>query len=143
MHYIYAAKRGMRHDRRSSLCLDCSKFVAISYFITHYTASVTRLMSTMSDVSDDGELKSAKGNSDVCDNGEPKANLKRKIQSDVSDDEEPKAKLKSDASEYVKLNVGESLFRTTRGTLTKYDTMLQAMFSGEIGVETDSEGKLA
>ena len=59
----------------------------------------------------------------------------------MSGDGEPKL-ITGDASKYIKLNVGENLFRTTIGTLTKYDTMLQAMFSGEIGVQTDSEGKL-
>ncbi len=44
-------------------------------------------------------------------------------------------------SQYVKLNVGGSLYYTTIGTLTKVpDTMLQAMFSGRMEVLTDSEG---
>ena len=36
--------------------------------------------------------------------------------------------------DYVKLNVGGSLFYSTRSTLTKQDTMLRAMFSGRIPV---------
>ena len=43
-------------------------------------------------------------------------------------------------SQYVKLNVGGSLFYTTIGTLTKYDSMLRAMFSGRMEVLTDGEG---
>ncbi len=42
---------------------------------------------------------------------------------------------------YVKLNVGGSLFYTTVGTLTKHDTMLRAMFSERIPLESDEEGK--
>ena len=48
--------------------------------------------------------------------------------------------IKGNASKYVKLNVGGTLFYTTIGTLTKRDTMLQAMFSGRMEVLTDSEG---
>jgi hypothetical protein len=33
-------------------------------------------------------------------------------------------------TEYVKLNVGGALFQTTLATLTKYDCMFRAMFSG-------------
>lgn len=36
----------------------------------------------------------------------------------------------SAASQYVKLNVGGALFQTTLATLTKYDCMFRAMFSG-------------
>lgn len=43
-------------------------------------------------------------------------------------------------SEYVKLNVGGSLHYTTISTLRKYDTMLRAMFSGRMDVQTDAEG---
>lgn len=43
-------------------------------------------------------------------------------------------------SEYVKLNVGGSLHYTTISTLRKYETMLRAMFSGRMDVQTDSEG---
>ena len=50
--------------------------------------------------------------------------------------------IKGSPSQYVKLNVGGSLYYTTIGTLTKVqDTMLQAMFSGRMEVLTDSEGK--
>lgn len=49
--------------------------------------------------------------------------------------------LKGQSSQYVKLNVGGSLYYTTVGTLTKHnDTMLSAMFSGRMEVLTDSEG---
>ena len=44
--------------------------------------------------------------------------------------------------EYVKLNVGGTLFITTVVTLTKYESMLKKMFSGEHGIKIDSEGKL-
>jgi BTB/POZ domain-containing adapter for CUL3-mediated RhoA degradation protein len=43
---------------------------------------------------------------------------------------------------YVKLNVGGTLFMTTVQTLTKYDTMLRAMFNGGLEVLTDREGAL-
>ena len=43
-------------------------------------------------------------------------------------------------STYVKLNVGGALFTTTIGTLTKYDNMLRAMFSGRMDVQTDEQG---
>lgn len=43
---------------------------------------------------------------------------------------------------YVKLNVGGTLHYTTIGTLTKQDSMLRAMFSGRLEVETDDEGGL-
>ena len=46
-----------------------------------------------------------------------------------------------DVSKYVKLNVGGRFFQTTIGTLTKYDTMLRGMFSGEIPAQTDSDGR--
>lgn len=46
----------------------------------------------------------------------------------------------SGPSQYVKLNVGGSLFQTTIGTLTKTESMLSAMFSGRHVVYTDSEG---
>lgn len=42
-------------------------------------------------------------------------------------------------SQYVKLNVGGFLFQTTISTLTKYDCMLKAMFSGRMEVLCDSE----
>ena len=48
--------------------------------------------------------------------------------------------IKGGPSQYVKLNVGGSLFQTTIGTLTKADSMLRAMFSGRLGIHTDSEG---
>jgi len=49
--------------------------------------------------------------------------------------------IKGNPSQYVKLNVGGSLYYTTIGTLTKVpETMLQAMFSGRMEVLTDSEG---
>ncbi|XP_059612033.1 BTB/POZ domain-containing adapter for CUL3-mediated RhoA degradation protein 3 [Phlebotomus argentipes] len=44
------------------------------------------------------------------------------------------------SSQYVKLNVGGSLFQTTIGTLTKHDTMFRAMFSGRMDLHTDAEG---
>ena len=46
------------------------------------------------------------------------------------------------SSDYVKLNVGGSLFYTTKTTLTKHDTMLRAMFSGRMEVQKDPEGEL-
>ena len=60
-----------------------------------------------------------------------------------SDDEcrEESRELLSQKSTYVKLNVGGALFTTTIGTLTKYDNMLRAMFSGRMEVQTDEEGK--
>lgn len=54
---------------------------------------------------------------------------------------EQRTMIKGNASKYVKLNVGGSLFYTTIGTLTKHDNMLRAMFSGRMEVLTDSEGK--
>ncbi|KAK2723799.1 hypothetical protein QYM36_002218 [Artemia franciscana] len=51
-----------------------------------------------------------------------------------------KTVIKGNPSQYVKLNVGGSLFYTTIGTLIKNDTMLRAMFSGRMEVLTDSEG---
>ncbi|XP_065830405.1 BTB/POZ domain-containing adapter for CUL3-mediated RhoA degradation protein 3-like [Oscarella lobularis] len=42
--------------------------------------------------------------------------------------------------EYVRLNIGGTLFYTTTGTLTKHDSMLKAMFSGRMDVLLDSEG---
>jgi BTB/POZ domain-containing adapter for CUL3-mediated RhoA degradation protein len=49
--------------------------------------------------------------------------------------------IKGNPSQYVKLNVGGSLYYTTIGTLTKMqETMLHAMFSGRMEVLTDSEG---
>lgn len=41
---------------------------------------------------------------------------------------------------YVKLNVGGSLFYTTIATLTREDSMLKALFSGRMDVKTDDEG---
>nr|CAH8870354.1 unnamed protein product [Trichobilharzia regenti] len=41
---------------------------------------------------------------------------------------------------YVKLNVGGSLFFTTIGTLLRGNTMLAAMFSGRLEVKTDDDG---
>jgi len=53
-----------------------------------------------------------------------------------------KTVIKGNPSQYVKLNVGGTLYYTTIGTLTKLpDTMLQAMFSGRMEVLTDSEGQ--
>lgn len=54
---------------------------------------------------------------------------------------DPKTEIKC-PSEYVKLNIGGSLYYTTIGTLQKHDTMLRAMFSGRMEVLTDSEGKM-
>nr|CAD7429260.1 unnamed protein product [Timema monikensis] len=51
-----------------------------------------------------------------------------------------KTVIKGNPSQYVKLNIGGSLYYTTIGTLTKHDTMLRAMFSGRMEVLTDSEG---
>ena len=48
--------------------------------------------------------------------------------------------IKGAPSQYIKLNVGGSLYYTTIGTLTKHDTMLRAMFSGRMEVLTDAEG---
>ena len=50
---------------------------------------------------------------------------------------------KANTSKYVKLNVGGALFYTTVATLNnpKHDTMLRAMFSGRMEVQTDAEGK--
>lgn len=48
--------------------------------------------------------------------------------------------LKGSPSQYVKLNVGGTLFYTTIGTLTKSDNMLRTMFSGRMEVLTDSDG---
>ncbi|KAM3177615.1 BTB/POZ domain-containing adapter for CUL3-mediated RhoA degradation protein 3 [Hymenolepis weldensis] len=41
---------------------------------------------------------------------------------------------------YVKLNVGGSLFYTTISTLTREDSMLKALFSGRMDVKTDDDG---
>lgn len=41
---------------------------------------------------------------------------------------------------YVRLNVGGSIFYTTLDTLCKQDTMLRAMFTGNLEVQTDKEG---
>ena len=41
--------------------------------------------------------------------------------------------------QYVKLNVGGCLFQTTISTLTKYDSMLRAMFSGRIPAASSSK----
>ena len=49
--------------------------------------------------------------------------------------------IKGNTSQYVKLNVGGTLYYTTIGTLTKQDSMLRAMFSGRMEVLTDPEGK--
>lgn len=51
-----------------------------------------------------------------------------------------KTLIKGSPSQYVKLNVGGTLFYTTIGTLTKSDNMLRTMFSGRMEVLTDSEG---
>ncbi|KOB67653.1 BTB/POZ domain-containing protein KCTD10 [Operophtera brumata] len=51
-----------------------------------------------------------------------------------------KTLLKGSPSQYVKLNVGGTLFYTTIGTLTKSDNMLRTMFSGRMEVLTDAEG---
>ncbi|CAG4989129.1 unnamed protein product [Parnassius apollo] len=48
--------------------------------------------------------------------------------------------LQGTPSQYVKLNVGGTLFYTTIGTLTKSDNMLRTMFSGRMEVLTDSDG---
>lgn len=48
--------------------------------------------------------------------------------------------VKATASDYVQLNVGGSLFHTTRSTLAKQDTMLRAMFSGRLPTVSDSDG---
>ena len=49
--------------------------------------------------------------------------------------------VKGSPSQYVKLNVGGTLYYTTIGTLTKHDNMLRAMFSGRMEVLSDSEGE--
>ena len=59
--------------------------------------------------------------------------------SDMSGDQ--RTMIKGSPSQYVKLNVGGTLYYATIGTLTKYDNMLKAMFSGRMEVLTDSEGK--
>lgn len=51
-----------------------------------------------------------------------------------------KTLIKGSPSQYVKLNVGGTLFYTTIGTLIKNDNMLRTMFSGRMEVLTDSEG---
>lgn len=51
-----------------------------------------------------------------------------------------KTLIKGNPSQYVKLNVGGTLFYTTIGTLTKSDNMLRTMFSGRMEVLTDSDG---
>lgn len=51
-----------------------------------------------------------------------------------------KTLIKGSPSQYVKLNVGGTLFYTTIGTLTKSDNMLRTMFSGRMEVLTDAEG---
>lgn len=48
--------------------------------------------------------------------------------------------MNNSSSQYVKLNVGGNLFYTAVSTLTKYDNMLKAMFSGRMDVPTDTEG---
>lgn len=71
-----------------------------------------------------------------------------------------KTLIKGNPSQYVKLNIGGCLFYTTigknnenfdsikfnsfsfSGNLTKCDCMLRSMFSGTLGVLTDSEGKI-
>lgn len=58
----------------------------------------------------------------------------------MSGESEKRIVVKGNASKYVKLNVGGNLFYTTIGTLTKYDSMLKAMFSGRMEVLTDPEG---
>ena len=55
---------------------------------------------------------------------------------------EQRTMIKGNASKYVKLNVGGSLFYTTIATLTKHDNMLRTMFSGRMEVLTDSDGKV-
>lgn len=54
-----------------------------------------------------------------------------------------KTLIKGNPSQYVKLNVGGTLFYTTIGTLTKSDNMLRTMFSGRMEVLTDSDGMCA
>ncbi|XP_078064332.1 BTB/POZ domain-containing adapter for CUL3-mediated RhoA degradation protein 3-like, partial [Mustelus asterias] len=48
--------------------------------------------------------------------------------------------LSPSSSKYVKLNVGGCLHYTTVQTLSKQDTVLKAMFSGNMEVLTDHEG---
>ena len=47
----------------------------------------------------------------------------------------------SSVGRYVRFNVGGSLFSTTIATVCKRDTMLRAMFTGELAVQVDSDGK--
>lgn len=70
--------------------------------------------------------------------GKPKS----RILSKKAKDEEIEESLRRMRSQgkYVKLNVGGSLHYTTLGTLTKHDSMLRAMFSERIPLETDEEG---
>ena len=46
----------------------------------------------------------------------------------------------SSLGRYVRLNVGGSLFYTTIDTLCKKDTMLRAMFTGDMAVQVDRKG---
>lgn len=89
--------------------------------------------------SDDGEL--------LISEFERKKALSKKSSASIAPhrnkDEEIEASLNrlKGQGKYVKLNVGGSLFYTTLGTLTKHDSMLRAMFSQRIPLETDEEGK--
>ena len=63
---------------------------------------------------------------------------------DATDDDEPCIEGRLTqlrlSNEYVKLNVGGTLFYTTVGTLTKRDGMLRAMFSGRMEIHKDEDG---
>ncbi|XP_074603210.1 uncharacterized protein LOC141856704 isoform X2 [Brevipalpus obovatus] len=50
--------------------------------------------------------------------------------------------IEGDPKEHIKLNVGGCKLDSTRGCLTKYQSMLRAMFSGRHNVPADSEGSI-
>ncbi|XP_053211139.1 BTB/POZ domain-containing adapter for CUL3-mediated RhoA degradation protein 2-like isoform X1 [Panonychus citri] len=63
---------------------------------------------------------------------EPNANINKSLMKEQF--------INNGKGEYVKLNVGGSLFQTTIFTLTRVDCMLRAMFSGQLPVQKDQEG---